>query len=94
MAIILGKVISATIPASYIDVDLGSKPKSSGNFTITGSFNTGKPVLITLTPNPIDDAEWDIIDVVGFCVSGSTIQCYWTSNTVVSGIKNFTYRQV
>lgn len=89
MTLILG-----TRPTTTINVNIGTPPRNSGTFTITGSFNTALPVLITYTPTNIDDAEWDIINVVGYVVDSTTIKCYWNSVTNVSGTKNFTYRQV
>jgi len=94
MAIVLGKIVSVTVPFFTANIDLGNKPISSGNFTLSGTFNIGLPVIITQTASSTGESECDIINVVGYVSAASTIQCYWTSSTMVSGIKNFTYRQV
>ena len=81
------------------EVDLGTKPKSNGNFTITSSgLTTGKVVLInqaalayTGKGTYTDEIEMDQITVSGNVANATTINCNWGCNTLVAGNVKFNY---
>lgn len=87
--------------ASFIttEIDLGTKPKSNGSFTITSSgLTTGKVVLInqaalayTGKGTYTDEIEMDQITVSGNVVDATTINCNWGCNTLVAGNVKFNY---
>ena len=82
-----------------IEKDLGSIPRRSGKFTITGSgMTTGKPVLVTQASGPYtgkgtlaDEAEADTVNVKAKVISSTVIECFWSSNTFVKGNFKFDY---
>lgn len=78
---------------STIEVNLGSLPRRSGRFTITGiTLTIGKPVLIQQANGPYtnkgtraDEAEMDHVIVSGKVISATVIECFWKSPTWVKG---------
>lgn len=92
---------SSGVTISSVNIDLGSKPVASGNFTITGSgFIVGKTVIITQSSGPATNAgtipdavELDQIQVTGYVLNSTTIQCYWGSVTYIAGYYKFDYWQ-
>lgn len=81
------------------EVDLGSIPRLSGTFDITGSgFVADMPVLINQSNGPYtdkgtlaDEAEMDSLTVTGRTTSDTNIQCFWRSDTFVMGNFKFDY---
>lgn len=89
---------SATL--TEVEVDLATtKPRDSGSFTISSSgLTTGKMVSIQKSNGPYtgkgtlaDEAEMDVIQVTGKVTDSTTIQCYWSSSTLVKGNHKFHY---
>jgi len=87
--------------ASFTDFtkDLGVS-NSAGNFTITGlsGLTAEKRVMVMQTPaqiaskgNARDEVEMDQIQVTGYVVNATTIQCYWRAPNVVVGTYAFAY---
>jgi hypothetical protein len=83
-----------------VEVDLGSSLRTSGNFVISGlsGLNTGDPVLVRQAVGPYtnkgtlaDEFEMDTVNVAGKVASASTIQCYWSTDSVVRGNFKFLY---
>jgi hypothetical protein len=83
-----------------VEVDLGSSLQTSGNFVISGlsGLNTGDPVLVRQAVGPYtnkgtlaDEFEMDTVNVAGKVASASTIQCYWSTDSVVRGNFKFLY---
>ena len=83
-----------------IEKDLGSNPRTSGNFNITGlsGLTIGKPAVIsqsaagytgkgTLT----DESEMDLLTVNGVVTAADTIKVYWNSIYNVKGNFKFNY---
>lgn len=82
-----------------VEVDLGTKARDSGSFSITGvGLTVGKPVLIqqaaaaytgkgTLT----DEAELDQATVTGVVVSTTSITAYWRASGPMLGNVKFDY---
>lgn len=68
-----------------VEVNLGSTPRRSGRFTISGSgWTANKPVVIRQANGPYtgkgtraDEAEMDQVSVTGRVLNATTIQCYW-----------------
>lgn len=84
-----------TIVFTTITQNLGTTPKKSGSFNISGTgFTIGKQVIINMatgTSGNEDDLEWDFIVANGIVVSSTIIKVYWSSSTFVKGNKNFNY---
>lgn len=82
-----------------IEQDLGSSPRRSGRFIISGSgLTTGKPVLVTQASGPYtgkgtrsDEAEADSVTVRAKVISDTEIECFWSSVTFVKGNFKFDY---
>ncbi len=83
-----------------VEVNLGSTLQTSGNFVISGlsGLNTGDPVLVRQAVGPYtgkgtlaDEFEMDVVNVAGKVASASTIQCYWSTDSFVSGNFKFLY---
>jgi hypothetical protein len=82
-----------------VEVNLGSIPRNSGNFLITGvTTTTGKAVMIQQANGPYtgkgtldDEAEMDSVIVSGKATNSSTIKCIWKSDTRVKGNFKFNY---
>lgn len=98
----LGTVIdtySGSIPMSTTEVNIGTKPRSSGTFNITTSgLTSGRPVLVVQASGPYtgkgtlaDEAEMDSITVRAKATSTTNIQCYWSSMTYITGNIKFDY---
>ena len=83
-----------------VEKNLGSTPKTSGSFQITGlsGLTADDPVLIRQTVGPYtgkgtraDEYELDSINVGGKVANATTIQCYWRSDSWVRGNYKFVY---
>ena len=83
-----------------VEVDLSTtKPRDSGSFTIASSgLTAGKMVAIQKANGPYtgkgtlsDEAEMDSVQVTGKVTDATTIQCYWSSSTLVKGNHKFHY---
>lgn len=78
-------------------VDLGTRPKRSGVFTITGSgFTPGSQVYVTMASSRpgsdlYDSIEMDQIILTGIVTSSTTIQVNWGSKTWVKNQYTFNY---
>lgn len=113
---IVGQVLTATSSNSAIwqtpggsggtqvlsvQIDLGSNPKSSGSFTISGLFVVGKVLIITQALGPYaskgsiaDEIEMDQLTIAGYVVNTSTANCVWASGrNLVCGFYQFNYWQ-
>lgn len=85
---------------TQIEVNLGSRPKTSGKFSITGAgLTVGANVLIVQANGPYtgkgtraDESEMDGLIVKGKVTSTTNIDCYWNSPTKVW--KNFKFNYV
>lgn len=81
------------------EVDLGTVPKTNGSFQITGSgFTVGKPILITQAAlaytgkgTYTDEIEMDQINVGGYVLNSTTLNCNWGCWTKVKGNVKFNY---
>ena len=91
---------SGSLSLTEVEVDLGSTPKTSGYFQITGlsGLTTGRQVLIRQALGPYtgkgtlaDEYEMDTLQVGGKVASASTIDCYWTTDSLVRGNFKFAY---
>ena len=84
---------------STVEVNLGSVPKRSGKFTISGvGLTTGKPVHISKAVGPYtgkgtraDEAEMDAVQVSATVTGSTTITAYWNSPSPVKGNLKFDY---
>ena len=83
-----------------VEKDLGSSPRRSGKFTITGltGLTTNKPVSIMQAVGPytgkgtlMDEAEMDGLTVSGVVTSATEITAYWNAATRVKGNFKFNY---
>lgn len=82
-----------------VEVDIGSTPKRSGKFNISGvGLTSGKPVQISQANGPYtgkgtrsDEAEMDGLTVSGKTTSTTTIECFWASASPVKGNFKFDY---
>jgi len=83
-----------------VEKDLGSVPRTSGKFTITGlsGLTTNKPVTITQAVGPYtgkgtraDEAEMDGLSVSAVVTSATEITAYWNSARRVKGNFKFNY---
>lgn len=82
-----------------VEVNLGSTPKCSGKFTISGTALTvGKPVVITKAVGPYtgkgtlaDEAEMDLMSISAQVASTTQITAYWHSTSPVRGNVKFNY---
>ena len=98
--VMIATTIGAGIANTWrqISQNLGTKPKRSGNFTIsTTGLTTGRQILIQMatgTGSNADDLEWDAIAANGIATSSTQFTCYWNCSTFVSGTKTFNYLQV
>ena len=83
-----------------VEVDLGSTPRKSGKFNITGSgLVTGKAVAISQANGPYtgkgtrsDEAEMDGLIISGKVTSATNIECFWRSATRVKSNFKFNYQ--
>jgi len=89
-----------SISLTAIEKSLGSVPRSSGKFTITGlsGLTTNKPVTITQAVGPYtgkgtraDEAEMDGLTVSASVTSATEITAYWNSARRVKGNFKFNY---
>ena len=86
---------------NLVERDLGSLPRISGTFDITGlsGLTPGNPVMIHQTAGAYtgkgtlsDEAELDVLKVSAFVFDASTIRAYWHSLTgMVAGNFKFCY---
>lgn len=83
-----------------VEKNLGSNPRRSGKFTITGlsGLTIGKPVNIFQAVAPytgkgtlVDEAEMDGVSVSASVTATNTITAYWNSATRVRGNFKFNY---
>jgi len=94
-----GAGASSGLALTTVEADLGSTPRWSGKFTITGAGMTiGKPVYIQQAIGPYtgkgtlaDEAEMDQLNLSAGVVSAVAIDVYWTSNTKAAGNFKFNY---
>ena len=93
-------VAGAGLSLTEVEVDLGSTPRTSGSFQITGlsGLPVDEPVLIRQGLGPYtgkgtlaDEFEMDTLNVAGKVASASAIQCYWTTDSLVRGNFKFLY---
>ena len=91
---------SGGLSLTEVEVDLGSTPRTSGSFQITGlsGLPVDEPVLIRQGLGPYtgkgtlaDEFEMDTLNVAGKVASASAIQCYWTTDSLVRGNFKFLY---
>jgi hypothetical protein len=99
----LGKLAyTDSVPFKSIQINLGSKPLSSGSFTITDSGLTvnsqvliQQGITVTTYQNGLtlfgDDIETDPIIAGGIVINPTTIKVSWWSPYKLSGIKTFNY---
>lgn len=95
----LAALFSSGVPADTIEVNLGSRARRSGRFTITGSgFTPGGPVIVQKAGGPYtgkgsraDEAEMDSITASATIVSATAIDVYWQSQGPVKGNIKFNY---
>jgi hypothetical protein len=85
---------------TVVEKDLGTNPRRSGKFTITGlaGLTTNKPVNIFQAVGPYtnkgtlaDEAEMDGLVVKAIVTAADTITAYWNSVTAVRGNFKFNY---
>lgn len=85
---------------TVVEKDLGTNPRRSGKFTITGlsGLTTSKPVNIFQAVGPYtnkgtlaDEAEMDGLIVKAIVTATDTITAYWNSATAVRGNFKFNY---
>ena len=85
---------------SQIESNLGSIPRMSGRFTVTGlnGLTVGKPVNMFQAAGPYtgkgtraDEAEMDGLIVKAVVTASDTITAYWNSATRVKGNVKFNY---
>jgi hypothetical protein len=80
-----------------VNVNLGTRPKKSGKFTITSSGLTpGDPVIVTQAASRpgsalYDSVEMDQIIASGFVLNSTTISVNWGCRTYVSNQYTFNY---
>jgi hypothetical protein len=81
-----------------VTVDLGSQPRTSGHFNITGSGFSPilGPVIVmqaATRPNSVlyDNIEMDAINCTGIITSSTTIQVNWNSDYTVANQYTFNY---
>lgn len=82
-----------------VEVNIGSNPRRSGAFGITGTGLTpGKPVFIQQAVGPYtgkgtleDEAEMDQVNVTALVEDATNIIAYWTSTYDVRGNLKFNY---
>lgn len=75
------------------EIDLGSVPRRSGRFIISGSgLTVGKPALVLQAHGPYtgkgtraDEAQMDRLMVTGKVISTTQVECFWNSTTRVRG---------
>lgn len=87
-------------PYSTVEVNLGSFPRKTGRFTISGSgLTAGKPVQIWQAVGPYtgkgtreDEVEMDMVKATGIVLNTTTITVYWNSPTRVRGNRKFAYQ--
>lgn len=90
---------SGGLTLSTVEVNLGSTPRRSGKFNLTGSgLTVGKAVLIRQANGPYtnkgaftDEAEMDSVEVSGKVTSATNIECFWRSRTLVARNFKFDY---
>jgi fibronectin-binding autotransporter adhesin len=90
----------STFIMNTVEVNVSSTARSSGYFFITGSsFTPNKAVLIQQANGPYtgkgtldDETEMDMLIVSGKVLNGTTIKCFWLSQTAVKGNFKFNYR--
>lgn len=84
-----------------VEVNVSDSPRNSGHFDITElsglTNNNAAQVFQVAGPytgkSPIgDDAEWDSLLISARCINSTTIRCWWTANSPVSGNFKFGYR--
>lgn len=99
-ATLTGVTGSGVFVVSTEEVDLGSTPRRSGRFDISGlsGLTPGNGVLIQQALGPYtgkgtqaDEAEMDRILPVAKAASSSEIQVFWSSSTLVKGNFKFDY---
>lgn len=77
---------------SSVDVDLGTKPKTDGKFSITSSSLTaGKPVLVIDAAGPGGAYDDDKVVAYGIVTSSTNIDVYYTTPVGVGGTHTFKY---
>lgn len=93
-------VSGGSLSLTEVEVDLGSTPATSGSFQITGlsGLVTDHHVLIRQAVGPYtgkgtlaDEFEMDVVNVAGKVASASSIQCYWSTDSIVRGNFKFAY---
>lgn len=94
---------SGSFSLTTVEKDLGSIPRYSGTFDITGlsGLTPDAPVLIVQAAGPYtgkgdrqDEAEMDLATATGYVVDANTIRVYWTcasGNGPLAGNVKFNY---
>jgi hypothetical protein len=91
---------SGGLTLTVVEKDLGSLPRLSGTFDITGlsGLTTDRPVLMQQAVGPYtgkgtlaDEAEMDQLSLSATVLNPSTIRAYWSSPTLVVGNFKFQY---
>lgn len=77
---------------SSVDVDLGTKPKTDGKFSITSSSLTaGKPVMVIDAAGPGGAYDDDKVVAYGIVTSSTNIDVYYSTPVGVGGTHTFKY---
>lgn len=77
---------------SSVDVDLGTKPKTDGTFSITSSSLTvGKPVMVIDAAGPGGAYDDDKVNAYGIVTSATNIDVYYSTAVAVAGTHTFKY---
>lgn len=86
---------------TVIEKNLGSLPRRSGHFDITGltGLTANNPAEVFQLPGPYtgkgtlaDEAEMDAVHVSAYCKDANSVRCYWLASGAVRGNFKFGYR--
>lgn len=88
-------VAPSPVTSTQVTVDLGTKPRQSGNFQIAAvGLTPGAHLIINQIGGPgssADDVEWDSVSASCIVNTPTLAQCHWHSSGLVKGQKRFIY---